>query len=108
MSRRSAAVNAAPLFAALGDETRLGIVARLGSDGPQSMARLRAGAAVTRQAFAKHLQALAGAGVIRGQRRGRERIWRLEARKLDEARRSLERISAQWDVALARLKSFVE
>jgi DNA-binding transcriptional ArsR family regulator len=111
MSRRSGAAalaEAAPLFAALGDQTRLHIVARLSSDGPLSIVRLRAGTPVTRQAITKHLHALADAGLVRDSRRGRERIWRLESRRLDEARRCLDRISQQWDDALGRLKAFVE
>jgi DNA-binding transcriptional ArsR family regulator len=113
MSRaRSAALafltDAAPLFAALGDETRLGVVARLCREGPLSIARLSEDADVTRQAITKHLEALAGAGLVRDTRRGRERIWELEPRRLEVARRCLERISAQWDSALERLQEFVE
>jgi DNA-binding transcriptional ArsR family regulator len=111
MSRRGSAaalVDAAPLFAALGDETRLKLVARLSAEGPLSIVRLRAGSAVTRQAISKHLRALADAGLVRDKRRGRERIWQLQPRRLDEARRCLDRISQQWDVALDRLKAFVE
>jgi len=98
----------APLFAALGDETRLGLVARLVADGPSSIARLTAGAHITRQAVTKHLNVLAGAGLVRGVRRGRERLFELEPDQLDEARRWLDGISAQWDQALARLKASVE
>jgi len=98
----------APVFAALGDETRLAIVARLCSGGPRSIAGLTEGTSVTRQAITKHLHVLAGAGLVRGVRRGRERIWQLEARRLDEARRYLAKISKHWDVALESLKKFVE
>lgn len=98
----------APVFAALGDETRLTIVARLSTDGPRSIAALTEGTAVTRQAITKHLHVLAGAGLVRGVRRGRERIWQLEARRLDEARRYLAEISKHWDVALESLRKFVE
>lgn len=98
----------APLFAALGDETRLRLVGRLGTEGPLSIARLTEGTAVTRQAVAKHLRVLAGAGLARGTRRGRERLWALEPEPLEEARRCLDLISAQWDAALARLKAAVE
>ena len=98
----------APLFAALGDETRLGLVARLCADGPQSISRLTAGTSVTRQAVTKHLQVLADAGLARSSRLGRETIWELEPQKLAEARQCLEQISAQWDEALGRLKAFVE
>lgn len=107
--RRSAKLlRAAPLFAALGDETRLALVERLGREGPQSIARLTAGTGVTRQAITKHLNVLADAGLVRSVRRGRERIWTCERRRFDEARVFLERVSAQWDDALLRLKDLVE
>jgi DNA-binding transcriptional ArsR family regulator len=101
-------VDAAPIFAALGDETRLGIVARLCDDGPQSIVRLTEGSAVSRQAITKHLRALSDAGVVRGERIGRETIWQLETKRLAEVRRHLDRISEQWDQALGRLRVFVE
>lgn len=99
---------AAPVFAALGDETRLRLVARLGTEGPLSIARLTAGTEVTRQAVTKHLHVLADAGLAHGTRQGRERLWELEPQPLEEARRCLDLISAQWDEALARLKAAVE
>jgi DNA-binding transcriptional ArsR family regulator len=102
------ASGAAPVFAALGDETRLGLVARLSEDGPLSIARLTEGAGVSRQAITKHLDALAAAGLVHGRRRGRERIWQLERRRLGEARRYLDHVSAEWDAALQRLRKFVE
>lgn len=112
MSRRSARaaglVDAAPVFAALGDETRLALVARLCEGGPWSIARLTSGSAVTRQAITKHLHVLSGAGLVRGARRGRERIWELEPDRLAEARRTLDEISRRWDEALDRLKTYVE
>ncbi len=108
---RSAAVErarAAPLFAALGDETRLALVARLCADGPLSIARLADGAEITRQAITKHLGVLAGAGLVADARRGRERIWELAPDRLDVARAFLEQMSARWDAALDRLKLYVE
>ena len=104
MSRRSAA----PVFAALGDDTRLALLARLGADGPSSIARLTDGAAITRQAVTKHLHVLAGAGLVRDAWRGRERIWELAPGRLDDARRFLDRISRRWDQRLERLKNLVE
>ena len=101
-------MGAASVFAALGDQTRLRLLARLGGGRPLSTARLTAGTRLTRQAVTKHLHVLAAAGLLRGSRRGRERLWKLEPAELLRARRSLERISLQWDRALARLKSFVE
>ena len=99
---------AAPVFAALGDETRLALVTRLGSDGPLSITRLTAGSAVTRQAITKHLTVLATAGLVSDLRRGRERIWELEPEQMEVARTYLEHISKRWDEALGRLKKFVE
>ena len=99
---------AAPVFAALGDETRLGLVARLCTGGPLPIARLTAGMGVTRQAVTKHLHVLAGAGLARGTRVGRDHIWEIEPARLDEARRWLDHIESQWDEALGRLKASLE
>lgn len=100
--------DAAPLFAALGDETRFRLLARLASDGPGSIARLGARAPVSRQAITKHLEILSDAGLVTSRRRGRERIWQIETSRLVEARRYLDLISRHWDDALDRLKRFVE
>jgi DNA-binding transcriptional ArsR family regulator len=99
---------AAPVFAALGDETRLALVARLSSEGPLSITRLTVGSAVTRQAITKHLDVLATAGLVSDVRRGRERIWELELEQMAAARNYLQHISKRWDEALDRLKQFVE
>lgn len=108
-ARARAIERSAPLFAALGDETRLRVLGRLVSGGePQSIVRLTLGSEVTRQAITKHLQVLAAAGVVRSVRRGRERLWELEPRRIEEARRALQQISETWDEALGRLKAFVE
>ncbi len=100
--------DAAPLFAALGDPTRLSLVARLSSGGPESIARLSESADVSRQAVTKHLRVLSDAGLVRGFRRGRQHIWELQPGRLVDAHDYLDRIDAQWDAALARLKAFVE
>jgi DNA-binding transcriptional ArsR family regulator len=96
------------MFTALGDETRLRIVGRLCREGPLSIVRLTDGTRMSRQAVTKHLRVLADAGLVRGQRRGRERIWQIDAKQLDEVRRYLDEISAQWDEAIRRLQSLVE
>jgi DNA-binding transcriptional ArsR family regulator len=109
--KSSAAValnEAAPVFAALGEATRLTLVARLCAEGPLSIARLSEGSGVTRQAITKHLQTLADAGVVQGTRAGRERIWQIETKRLENARRCLDQISSQWDAAIERLQAFVE
>jgi len=77
-------------------------------DGPMSIARLADDTPVTRQAVTKHLQVLAGAGLARSSRFGRESVWELDPKPLDAARQCIEGLSAQWDAALGRLKKFVE
>jgi DNA-binding transcriptional ArsR family regulator len=98
----------APVFAALGDNVRLRIVTRLCDGGPMSITSLTAGSRVTRQAVSKHLLVLQQAGLVRSARRGRERIWRLEQRRLKEARHYLETISEQWDEPLGRLRALAQ
>jgi len=100
--------SSAPIFAALGDETRLGIVVKLCTGERCSIAALTVGSALTRQAVTKHLRILEEAGIVRGVRSGRENLFELEPARLAEARRSLDEVSRQWDAALARLKAYVE
>jgi DNA-binding transcriptional ArsR family regulator len=98
----------APIFAALGDATRLTIVERLATGALLSIAALTAGTGVTRQAISKHLRVLDDAGLVRSRWEGRERLWAFDPAQLDRARQSLDVISDQWNASLARLKEFVE
>lgn len=98
----------AAVFAALGDGTRLGLVARLCDAGPLSITALSGGLPITRQAVTKHLRVMEEVGLVRSMNRGRERLWELDAARLVEARRYLDSISAQWDLALQRLRALVE
>ena len=112
MSRRSAAAlkdrEAVPVFAALADPTRLGLLRRLSVEGPLSITRLSAGTGVTRQAITRHLEALGAVGLVRNRRRGRERVFDLDLKRLEVAKRYLDHVSAQWDAAVDRLRAFVE
>ena len=101
-------IDAAPVFAALGDPARLRIVSRLCREGPLSVSRLSEGSRISRQAVTKHLNALEAAGLIDSERTGRERIWQLQPKRLAVVQRHLQAISAQWDDALDRLRKFVE
>jgi DNA-binding transcriptional ArsR family regulator len=98
----------AHVFAALGDPTRLKLVAALCAGGAFSIAHLTATTEISRQAVTKHLQVLADAGLVHDLRSGRERLWKLAPERIDEARRSLEEIGRYWDDALGRLKAFAE
>ena len=100
--------NVAHVFAALGDPTRLRLVTLLCAGGLLSIAQLTEGGAISRQGVTKHLHVLAEAGLVRDVKLGRERRWQLAPERIDEARRSLEAIGAQWTAALGRLKTFVE
>lgn len=100
--------HAAPVFAALGDDLRLSMVARLSQGAPLSITRLAAGLPVTRQAVTKHLRVLEGAGLVRSRKHGREQHWEFEPDSLREARECLDTISRQWSNTLGRLKAFVE
>ena len=99
---------AAPIFAALGDETRLRIIAVLCAGGALSITQLTTGTEITRQAVTKHLHILATAGMVHHVKVGRERLWEFEPAPLVEARRSLDVIGQQWDYALKKLKLAVE
>ena len=99
---------AVPVFAALGDATRLTLLSRLSVGGPLSITRLSEGTGVTRQAITRHLQTLGRAGLVRDARWGRERVFALDLKRLEKARRYLDDVAAQWDAAAGRLKAFVE
>lgn len=107
-SERTNERSVAPVFAALGDEQRLALVLRLSARGPASLSRLADGAGITRQGVRKHLHVLEGAGLVRGERRGRESLWALEPARMADAVRALDAIAREWDARLDRLKAFVE
>ncbi|MCH8619594.1 metalloregulator ArsR/SmtB family transcription factor [Undibacterium sp. TS12] len=98
----------ANVFAALGDPVRLKLVAALCVGGAFSIAQLTANTDISRQGVTKHLQVLAQAGVVRDIKLGRERLWQLEPDQIAEAKRTLDIIGKQWEVALGSLKAFVE
>lgn len=98
----------AGVFAALGDPTRLKLVAVLCAGGAFSIAQLTANTDISRQGVTKHLQVLAEAGVVRDVKLGRERLWQLEPGQIEEAKRTLEVIGREWEVALGKLKAFAE
>ena len=110
MSQRARSVSPhhAPVFAALGDETRLSLVAKLSNGQAHSISRLTAGTRLTRQAITKHLRVLESAGLVHSTHAGRESLYRLDPQPIDKAREYLDFVSEQWDQALGRLKAFVE
>jgi DNA-binding transcriptional ArsR family regulator len=106
--RLSAGRARAAVFAALGDETRLLLLSRLSSGQRYSIAELTEGTRLTRQAVTKHLRVLERVRMVHGTREGRESRFQFDPRPVMEMKEYLELVSRQWDVALARLKTFVE
>ena|SRR5581483_9029906 len=103
-----AANSQALVFAALGDQTRLALLAQLSDGQAYSISRLTRGSRLTRQAITKHLRVLESAGIVHSIRQGRESLFEFDPRPIVDMKEYLERVSAQWDHALARLKSMVE
>ena len=98
----------APIFAALGDETRLSLVAKLCGGQPRSISQLTRGSRLTRQAITKHLRVLEKAELVRSVHAGRESLFELNPAPIEEIKKYLDQVSELWDRKLARLKSFVE
>jgi DNA-binding transcriptional ArsR family regulator len=98
----------ASVFAALGDQTRLSLVAKLSRGRPSSISQLTEGSRLTRQAITKHLRVLERAGIVHSVHTGRESLFEFDPKPIEELKSYLDLVSQQWDQALARLKSFVE
>jgi DNA-binding transcriptional ArsR family regulator len=98
----------APVFAALGDETRLSLLARLCGGQPHSISQLTEGSKLTRQAITKHLRVLESVGIVHSVRTGRESRFEFDPEPMEGIKEYLDFVSEQWDQALSRLKSFVE
>jgi DNA-binding transcriptional ArsR family regulator len=98
----------ASVFAALGDETRLSLIAKLCGGQPHSISKLTEGSTLTRQAITKHLRVLERAEIVHSVRTGRESRFEFNPQAIEGIREYLDFVSEQWDRALSRLKSFVE
>jgi DNA-binding transcriptional ArsR family regulator len=98
----------APVFAALGDETRLRLVAALCGGQSRSISQLTRGSRLTRQAITKHLRVLERVEIVRSVQSGRESLFELNPEPIEEIKKYLDLVSEQWDRALARLRSFIE
>jgi DNA-binding transcriptional ArsR family regulator len=98
----------APVFAALGDPTRLSLVAKLCDGQPCSIAQLTRGSKLSRQAVTKHLHVLEQASLVHSARAGRESLFELNPEPIKDLEDYLRLVSGQWDKALERLRAFVE
>jgi DNA-binding transcriptional ArsR family regulator len=95
------------VFAALADATRRDVIRALSQRGPSTATDLAAGLPVTRQAVAKHLAALAAAGLVTASRRGREVLYEISPRPLTDAVSWMADVGARWDERLAALRDHV-
>ncbi len=107
-ARAAAPRDPAPVFAALGDPTRLSLLRKLSAGGGRSIASLSSDTDLTRQAVTKHLHVLEACGLVSSERVGRESRFALEAAPIEAARAYLDGVAAQWEDALIRLKAFAE
>jgi DNA-binding transcriptional ArsR family regulator len=96
------------VFAALGDETRLLLVAKLSQGQRCSISQLTEGSRLTRQAITKHLRVLEGVGIVHNVRAGRESLFEFDPEPMLGIREYVDEVSEQWGEGLARLKAFVE
>jgi DNA-binding transcriptional ArsR family regulator len=114
MSRRNRSTAAgerraqALVFAALGDPTRLSLVAKLCGGQPCSISQLTRRSRLTRQAITKHLRVLERVGIVQSVRAGRESRFAFDPQPIEGMKEYLNFVSQQWDQAFSRLKSFVE
>lgn len=98
----------ATVFAALGDETRLSLVAKLSRGQPRSISQLTEDSRLTRQAITKHLRVLEKVEIVRSARTGRESLFELDLEPIEDLKKYLDLVSVQWELSLSRLKAFVE
>jgi DNA-binding transcriptional ArsR family regulator len=108
LKRHNSARAKAAVFAALGDETRLSLLAKLCDGQRYSIAELTEGTKLTRQAVTKHLRVLERVRIVYGTREGRESLFAFDPQPVIEMKEYLDHVSKQWDRALGRLKRFVE
>jgi len=103
----TATAQLAPVFAALGDDTRWTILTRLGQ-APASASALARELPISRQAIVKHLELLSGAELVEAEKVGRELVYRAVGGRLSEVARELERIGRTWEARLQRIKRLAE
>jgi DNA-binding transcriptional ArsR family regulator len=101
------APDAGAVFSALADATRRAVVRRLAEGGPATATELAEELPVTRQAVAKHLGALAAAGLVSADRQGRETRYTLTPEPMTEAVSWMATVGGEWDDRLSNLAGFL-
>jgi DNA-binding transcriptional ArsR family regulator len=96
------------VLTALAEPIRRRLLAVIAAQGEATATSAAAELPISRQAVAKHLDILSDAGLIAGQRLGREVRYALRPAPLDETARWLARLAADWDTRLERIKRLAE
>jgi DNA-binding transcriptional ArsR family regulator len=97
------------VFTALADPTRRAILAALAAQDPATATDLAGRLPVTRQAIAKHLALLAGAGLVRAEPGERRRVrYRLRSAPMQVAQQFLAALARDWDGPLDALKDHLD
>jgi DNA-binding transcriptional ArsR family regulator len=94
------------LFQALADPTRRDMVRRL-SRGPASVSALAEPFAMSLPAVLQHLQVLEGSGLVRSEKVGRVRTFRIESTALRKAERWITERRTSWERRLDRLGEYL-
>lgn len=95
------------IFAALSDPTRRRLLDQISEQGPMTATELAVAFPISRQAVVKHLAALAAAGLVAGERQGRDVRYRVVAHGLGDAAAWLREVGERWDRRLAALQRHV-
>lgn len=93
------------VFDALGDPTRRRVLSDLSSLGQASCTDLSRRLPITRQAVSKHLNALADAGLVSMERRGRAVVYSVRPEPLNDAVLWMTQVGAAWDSRLESLRT---
>ena len=96
------------IFIALADSTRRRLLTTLAERSPTTATQLTREFPLTRQGISKHLDLLAGAGLVRMQTRGREKRYWLSPRPLSEVSDWVDAVNLKWAERMRRLKRLVE
>jgi DNA-binding transcriptional ArsR family regulator len=97
----------APVFAALADDTRWAILARLG-ESPASASALAREFPISRQAIVKHLEVLKASALVETEQIGRELVHRAVGGRLNDVAHELEQIAGVWEQRLAQVRRLAE
>jgi DNA-binding transcriptional ArsR family regulator len=97
----------ADVYHAVADPTRRAILDRLRGGGAP-VAEIASGFDMSRPAVSKHLRILREARLVREQKQGRQRVYRLEAAPLEGLARWIESYRVFWQANLTSLKRHLE